>query len=316
MTAPVPNLFPEVPASKRKAKAPIVLPPVRRVRDPFHVEGDACVSFSGGRTSGYMLWRMLQSAGGAFPPNVHVIFANTGKEREETLEFVRDVQLHWNAPIRWVEWVAPDRDSETTQTANGWFREVTFETASRNGEPFEALIDWKQAIPNRKMRFCTEFLKVWTMRSFMQAQDYQHWTCCVGLRADEPGRVAKFRSREQPEFEDTLLPLYDAGVGVRQVLEFWKQQPFDLQLTPDDSNCDACFLKGARLRYHVFRREPWRADWWLRQEGRTGNYWINPEGGRPSYTQLQQLAVLQEAVEFPPDDLDDLRLDCMCGEAA
>ncbi len=56
--------------------------------DPFHITGPALISFSGGRTSGYMLWRILQAHGGTLPDDVYVTFANTGKEREETLRFV------------------------------------------------------------------------------------------------------------------------------------------------------------------------------------------------------------------------------------
>lgn len=48
---------------------------------PYEIDGQAVVSFSGGRTSGYMLRRIL---GEGLRPDVHVIFADTGKERAET----------------------------------------------------------------------------------------------------------------------------------------------------------------------------------------------------------------------------------------
>lgn len=55
--------------------------------DPFKITEPTCISFSGGRTSAYMLWRVLQSNGG-LPKEAIVCFANTGKEDEATLQFV------------------------------------------------------------------------------------------------------------------------------------------------------------------------------------------------------------------------------------
>ena len=71
--------------------------------DPFRITEPTCISFSGGRTSAYMLWRVLQSNGG-LPPEAVVAFANTGKEDEATLRFVRDCGEHWDVPIIWVEY--------------------------------------------------------------------------------------------------------------------------------------------------------------------------------------------------------------------
>ena len=98
--------------------------------DPFKINSPTCISFSGGRTSAYMLWRVLQSNSGKLPDEAVVCFANTGKEDEATLQFVRDCSVNWDVPIVWVEYRAD---------APG-FAVVDFACASRNGEPFEAML--------------------------------------------------------------------------------------------------------------------------------------------------------------------------------
>ena len=113
------------------------------MRDPFKIEQPTCISFSGGRTSAYMLWRVLQANGG-LPADTVVCFANTGKEVEATLRFVRDCAEHWQVPIHWLEY----RPSEPG------FAVVDFDTASRKGEPFEALIRKRQYLPNPVARGC------------------------------------------------------------------------------------------------------------------------------------------------------------------
>ena len=112
--------------------------------DPFRIDGPTCISFSGGRTSAYMLWRVIQSNGG-LPTEAVVCFANTGKEDEATLEFVRECGRHWGVNINWVEF----RDD-----ADG-FAVVDFDSASRDGEPFEAIIRKRNYLPNPVARFCT-----------------------------------------------------------------------------------------------------------------------------------------------------------------
>ncbi|HBO79850.1 MAG TPA: Nin-like protein, partial [Cupriavidus sp.] len=73
------------------------------MRDPFKIDQPTCISFSGGRTSAYMLWRVLQANSG-LPADTVVCFANTGKEVEATLRFVRDCATHWHVPVHWLEY--------------------------------------------------------------------------------------------------------------------------------------------------------------------------------------------------------------------
>ena len=65
------------------------------------------ISFSGGRTSAYMLRMLLDEHDGTLPDDWITIFTNTGKEKPETLDFVNQCSIRWNVPIVWLEYV-PD----------------------------------------------------------------------------------------------------------------------------------------------------------------------------------------------------------------
>lgn len=283
--------------------------------DPFRLEGPAVVSFSGGRTSAYMLWRILNAFEQELPEDVLVIFANTGKEMPETLDFVQMCADRWRVPIRWVEY----RDDDDPQQR---WQEVTFETASRNGEPYEALIKRKGYLPNPTMRFCTTELKIRPTRLFcQQSLDWDQWTMALGLRADEPRRVAKL-STPVPEVFDRVAPLAQAGIAVGDVGEFWAKQPFDLRLPNMNGktmhgNCDLCFLKGAEQILSLVREQPKRAIWWMAQEaaveagGKSTGDAARFRKDRPSYAEYHRMATQHgELFEFADEPLQD----CQCVE--
>lgn len=230
--------------------------------DPFLIDGPATISFSGGRTSALMLRRILDAHGGKLPDNIEVLFANTGKEREETLRFVHECGSRWGAPIRWIEY----------RRGKPGFEEVGFNSASRAGEPFAALVEGKSALPNWQARWCTGYLKVGAMTAFLKAEGWTpgEYAEVIGLRADEMPRVAKMLGRNKTDGRRCLAPLWQAGVTKADVMAFWSAQDFDLQLKPGEGNCDLCFLKGRGLRKQLIRDNPGMADWWTEQERKTG----------------------------------------------
>ena len=76
--------------------------------NPFLINEPTCISFSGGRTSAYMLYRILEANNMTLPDNNFVIFCNTGKEHQSTLKFVKDCQDKWAIPIVWLEYARND----------------------------------------------------------------------------------------------------------------------------------------------------------------------------------------------------------------
>ena len=276
--------------------------------DPFKITGPTCISFSGGRTSAYMLWRVLQSNEG-LPDDAIICFANTGKEDEATLEFVRDSAKNWLVPITWLEF----RDTEDR------FEVVTFETASRNGEPFEALIRKRNYLPNPVTRFCTIDLKIRPIGRYLlsigmaDTKTEAENMSMIGMRADEQRRAAKIADKSR-------IPLVTAGITKEDVGAFWRAQPFDLGLPNNNGvtmhgNCDLCFLKGGAQILSLIAEKPARAVWWAGMEALALALASKPSGAvfrsdRPSYASMAQFAN-DQADMF---DKNEEAIACFCGD--
>ena len=279
------------------------------MRDIFKIDGPAIISFSGGRTSGYMLWRILQAHGGVLPSDVKVVFANTGKEMAETLDFVKACSDNWNVPIVWVEYRNEDNPEKRWAT-------VSYETAARNGEPFEEMIKRKKFLPNPSARFCTVELKIKTAKMYaQQILGFQNWNSVIGFRADEPLRVAKLSLPHDEPFE-RIAPLATAGIVVSDVGAFWGNQSFDLMLPSVNGrtmygNCDVCFLKGHNQRLSMIREQPSRATWWIKAEAsiQSSGQAIG-DGARfrkdgPSYQQMYDMAINHDELFAFDNELAD-----------
>lgn len=259
--------------------------------DPFLITEPTVVSFSGGRTSAYMLWRVLQANNG-LPKDAIVCFANTGKEEEATLKFVNNCSVNWNVPIVWLEY----------QTEDTKFRSVNYESASRNGEPFEALIRKKNYLPNTVARFCTQELKVLTIDRYMKSIGHKEYLTMVGVRADEPRRVAKISQQE-----DKYCPLAQDKVTESIVWNFWNKNNFDLELAKVSgaSNCDLCFLKGTGILMGLINQKPERAVWWANMEDVVGATF---RSDRPTYKQMAKYNDSQSNLFV------DETISCFCGD--
>lgn len=251
--------------------------------NPYFITGPALISFSGGRTSAYMLRMILDAHGGTLPDNVHVCFANTGKEREETLRFVHECATRWSVEIHWAEY----RNDETG------FERVGLNSASRKGEPFAALIAKKGFVPNRGAPYCSIELKARTLRDYVRATwGWQNWTTVLGLRHDEQARVigAIGRNASGKDPWRNRMPLDVAKVVEQDVWDFWLgwdlspasqaaggtdlPQGFDLGLLSYQGNCTRCWKKSAPKRRQIIRDEQAGVSppdpWWSEQERLTG----------------------------------------------
>ena len=225
-------------------------------------DGNVQISFSGGRTSAFMLHQILEANNG-LPDRAKVVFTNTGREMNETLDFIQECSVKWNVSIVWLEY--DEVDGKNT------FKEVSHNSASRNGEPFDKLIDKYGRLPNAMQRFCTGVLKIQTAGKYLKSLEWYKWKNALGIRVDE-------KRRYKTDFRDGFFPYYPVYLADDSLLEvdrFWSKQSFKLNLPliagkTMKGNCDLCFLKSEAQLAMMMRENPERAEWWIDTEERFG----------------------------------------------
>lgn len=305
--------------------------------NPYRIPRPALIQFSGGRTSRYMAHKIIEAYGGTLPDDIVIVFANTGKEMEATLKFVHDCEVHWGIPIVWLEF-DPKAEHST--------KIVSYETASRNGEPLDAAIATRptQHLFNRVSRYCTGTTKIRRVQKY--ARKWMGWgdfNSAIGLRADEMSRVNSMLKAAGRDKQWPVMPLATAGVTKEIIGEWSSQQPFDLELPNIEGvtplgNCVLCPLKSRAKLVNILRVMPEEAEWWIHHEDVMGAVASlipkkdNEPDLRPffmkkskqrnkvktytgvSYRELLEEARLANERNDPFDYGIDPGIDCFCGD--
>lgn len=223
------------------------------------------ISFSGGETSAYMAYRLIEEY-----RNTHEIvtlFANTGQEAEETLEFVDRCDREFGLNLVWIEAdVNPELGKGTKAKI------VSFETASRNGESFETVIA-KYGIPNPTNFVCTRELKITPMQNYLRSigWDRNTYKTAIGIRIDELDRM-----RDDADTNGILYPLIEWNIDKPAINRFWRDMPFRLNLKSWEGNCKTCWKKSDRKLFAVAQDHPEWFDFFSDMEEKYSNFL--PEG--------------------------------------
>lgn len=210
------------------------------------------VSFSGGRTSAYMAYKMQ------FSPEFadfekHYVFANTGKELEETLIFVDKCDKEFELNLTWVEAVFnPVKGIGVT------YKKVDYNTASRNGEPFMEMIK-KLGIPNQNFPHCSRELKARPINKWANDAVGRNRFMAIGMRVDE-------RRRAKQDVNNIYPLITTWPTNEKMVREFWSRMPFDLGIKDYHGNCDLCWKKSLAKRLTILSENPSIGDQWEQWE--------------------------------------------------
>lgn len=218
------------------------------------------ISFSGGKTSAFMTQWLLKNKRDEF--DMKVVFANTGLENEKTLDFIKKNSDHFGFECIWVEAVVNPQSGKGTTA-----KVVTFETASRNGEPFD-LVNRKYTLPNQGSPHCTRELKANAIKSYLRSVGWSKYYTAIGIRVDEIDRVSARKNELRFVYPlVSMIPFTKADVN-----DYWKTQPFNLELKEHQGNCNCCWKKSLRKLLTIAKEDPKQFDWWKSQEIKYENF--------------------------------------------
>jgi len=219
------------------------------------------VSISGGYTSGVMsikLWQQYQDR-----YDMVFVFANTGQENEETLQFVNNIQNKWGIPVVWVEAVVDPKMNVGTIS-----KVVTFETAHRDAGLFKDVCS-KYGISNTKWPHCTRELKQRPIHDYVRSVlgwKQNEYETAIGIRTDENRRATNNEYRP-------VYPLIDwMPMDKIDVNDWWEDQPFSLGLIEHQGNCKWCWKKSFKKHYLLISEKRNNYDVPLMLEERYGRH--------------------------------------------
>lgn len=207
------------------------------------------VSFSGGETSAFMAQWLRNHYEEIGYENIVYVFANTGLEREETLDFIQECDDHWRLNVQWVE-----ASVFLGQRKGTGYWLTDFDNAKRKGEPFEYVIE-KYGIPNQAFPHCTRELKERPIAAFGKDWfDGEKFDIAIGIRKDEADRInpkAREKGYIYPLINHKMIPATKPMINF-----YWKTMPFRLKLKSYEGNCSTCWKKSDKKLFRLAKERP------------------------------------------------------------
>lgn len=235
------------------------------------------VSFSGGRTSAYLCKLMIDKFG---VENVDFIFMDTGAEHPKTYEFIKKVNNEFGLNLIYL------RGDFNQPLGRGVdYKVVNVDDIKPDLKPFSEMMT-KYGVPYIGGMFCTDRMKLTPFKKYCNDTygkgNYETW---LGIRADEPRRLGEKKGiRYLAEISD---------FEKQDVLDFWKDMDFDLDIPEQLGNCVFCPKKSNLKLAAAQRDEPEFYVNWLdmlygdsvRVDNKTG-HWSKMYRGQQSLEQL------------------------------
>lgn len=236
------------------------------------------ISFSGGRTSAYLVNLFKDD------PDAHFVFMDTGAEHPSTYQFVKDVVKNWG-----IELVCLRVEINPILKKGNAYKIIALGDLKQDLKPWGAMLS-KYGAPAYDMPYCTARMKTEPFEKYCDDSfgkgNYERW---IGIRADEPKRLPI------EILEKIGLPIHKLAVNQKRgyrylaeisnfekedVIDWWGNQNFDLAISEHLGNCVFCIKKSINKVALAAKDEPEQLVKWVevtesdkvRTEGRKHNH--------------------------------------------
>lgn len=196
------------------------------------------VSLSGGLTSAYLAHLMKDR-----DPETEFIFMDTGAEHPKTYEFIRNIVKHWKIKLICLR-VIPNPEMNKPST----YEILSVSQIGPDLEPWKRMLR-KYGHPYVGGAFCTDRMKTVPFIKYCDERFGRgNYTTWLGMRIDEPKRITpkpgiKYLA-EISDFEK------------QDVIDWWRDQPFDLEIQEHLGNCVFCIKKSIQKVALAAKDEP------------------------------------------------------------
>lgn len=188
------------------------------------------VSFSGGRTSAYLV-HLMEKKRKSHGLDVIYVFMDTGAEHPNTYEFVRNVSKHFAVEITCLR-----VDVNPELGKGNSYKVVSIDEICQDLQPWKDMIK-KYGVPYYGGAFCTGRMKLGPFTKYCNDNfgkgNYITW---LGIRSDEPKRLSE---------KDGIRFLAEiSDFEKSDVIDWWSEQDFDLGIDEWNGNCVFCMKKS------------------------------------------------------------------------
>ncbi|MGB5942086.1 MAG: phosphoadenosine phosphosulfate reductase [Leeuwenhoekiella sp.] len=270
------------------------------------------IAVSGGRSSALMARHIQQSPKYDCYEKLYV-FCNTGQERPETIQFLKDMVTYWGIPLNIVE------GKYSIKKGIGVRHKVAdFDTLCMDSEPFEgAIMQLNKAkwtgVPNTATPYCSDYLKSRVSHSFArEIFGTTKYIKAIGYRfEDMPKRITLAELSEDKTRIAPLLTDFDQPITQWDLNVYFNNQPFKLGIHSDLGNCRYCWKKYEpnivkAIQIDIESGHLNTINWYRRMEAKHGNTFFRENKSIDDLVRIAESGVQQEI--FADSDFDG----CVC----